>query len=156
SGACSTSRRRCGGPYRRDFSSSCQVEARPDRASSPKRTMRNGQKARTQLPVTPSSGNGFTDLGFLEPEEGLTKGKLASHIRQAIKRRHLTQVAAAALVGVDQPKVSALRNGRLANFSSERLMRFLTALGQDVEIVVKAKPRNRERGRIHVVSELHT
>src|SRR5258707_7123607 len=54
-------------------------------------------------------------------------------------------------MGVDQPKVSALLNGRLANFSSERLMRLFTALGQDVEIVVKAKPRSRERGRIQVI-----
>ena len=53
--------------------------------------------------------------------------------------------AAAAMMGIDQPKVSALLNGRLANSSSARLMRFLTTLGQDVEIVVKAKPRTRAR-----------
>lgn len=58
-------------------------------------------------------------------------------------------------MGIDQPKVSALLNGRLANFSSERLMRLLTALGQDVEIMVKAKPRNRTHGRIKVVGEAH-
>jgi predicted XRE-type DNA-binding protein len=111
------------------------------------------KKQEPDIPVTPSSGNVFTDLGFAEPEEELTKAQLASHIRQIIKRRHLTQVGAAALMGVDQPKVSALLNGRLANFSSERLMRLLTALGQDVEIVVKAKPRHHERGRIRVVGE---
>ena len=54
-------------------------------------------------------------------------------------------------MGIDQPKVSALLNGRLANFSSGRLMRLLTTLGQDVEIVIKAKPRRRERGRVRVV-----
>ncbi|MGB7219286.1 MAG: helix-turn-helix transcriptional regulator [Vicinamibacterales bacterium] len=101
--------------------------------------------------MIPSSGNVFADLGFAEPEEELTKAQLASHIRHVIKRQRLTQVAAAALMGVDQPKVSALLNGRLANFSSERLMRLLTALGQDVEIVVRAKRRGRERGRIRVV-----
>jgi predicted XRE-type DNA-binding protein len=58
-------------------------------------------------------------------------------------------------MGVDQPKVSALLNGRLANFSSDRLMRLLTALGQDIEIVVKAKPRNRERGRVRVIGDAH-
>jgi hypothetical protein len=58
-------------------------------------------------------------------------------------------------MGIDQPKVSALLNGRLANFSSERLMRLLTALGQDVEIMVKTKPRSRARGRIRVVGEAH-
>jgi len=106
------------------------------------------------IPVTESSGNAFADLGFAEPEDELTKAQLASHIRQIIKRRRLTQVAAAALMGIDQPKVSALLNGRLANFSGERLMRLLTALGQDVEITVKAKPRNRARGRIRVVGEV--
>ena len=106
------------------------------------------------IPVTENSGNVFADLGFAEPEEELTKAQLASHIRQVIKRQRLTQIAAAALMGVDQPKVSALLNGRLANFSSERLMRLLTALGQDVEITVRAKPRNRVRGRIRVIGEV--
>jgi len=94
-------------------------------------------------------------LGFAAPEEELAKAQLASHIRQIIKRRRLTQVTAATLMGVDQPKVSALLNGRLANFSSERLMRLLTALGQDVDILVRAKPRSRARGRIRVVGEAH-
>lgn len=113
------------------------------------------EKRETEIPVTPGSGNVFADLGFPEPEEELTKAQLASHIRQIIKRRRLTQAAAAALMGIDQPKVSALLNGRLANFSSERLMRLLTTLGQDVEITVKAKPRNRAHGRIRVVDTAH-
>jgi predicted XRE-type DNA-binding protein len=108
-------------------------------------------KRDAEIPVTPGSGNVFADLGFADPDDELTKAQLASHIRQIIKRRRLTQVAAASLMGIDQPKVSALLNGRLANFSSERLMRLLTALGQDVEISVKAKPRNRTHGRIRVV-----
>jgi predicted XRE-type DNA-binding protein len=110
---------------------------------------------KTDIPVTASSGNVFADLGFAEPEEELTKAQLASHIRQVIKRSRLTQVAAGARMGVDQPKVSALLNGRLTNFSSDRLMRLLTALGQDVEIIVKTKPRNRARGRIRVIGEVH-
>ena len=109
------------------------------------------EKREAEIPVTPGSGNVFADLGFAEPEEELTKAQLASHIRQIVKRRGLTQVAAAALMGIDQPKVSALLNGRLANFSSERLMRLLTALGQDVEITLKPKPRGRAHGRILVV-----
>jgi predicted XRE-type DNA-binding protein len=111
------------------------------------------KKRKVRIPVTPGSGNVFADLGFAEPAEELTKAQLASHIRQVIKRQRLTQVAAAALLGIDQPKVSALINGRLANFSSERLMRLLTALGQDVDITVKAKPRNRAQGRIRVLGE---
>ena len=103
------------------------------------------------IPVTRSGGNVFADLGVAGPEEELAKAQLASHIRQTIKRRRLTQIQAAHLMGLDQPKVSALMNGRLAGFSSDRLMRFLAALGQDVEIVVKARSRGRERGRIRVV-----
>ena len=107
-----------------------------------------------QIPVMESSGNVFADIGLPEPAEELTKAQLASHIRQVIKRRHLTQVAAASIMGIDQPKVSALLNGRLANFSSERLLRFLTALGQDVDITVRSKPRNRAHGRIRVLGEV--
>jgi predicted XRE-type DNA-binding protein len=103
------------------------------------------------IDVTPSSGNVFADLGVAEPEEELAKAQLATRIRQVIRGRRLTQVAAASVMGIDQPKVSALLNGRLAHFSSERLMRLLTRLGQDVEIVVKTKPRRRQRGRIRVV-----
>lgn len=73
-----------------------------------------------------------------------------------MKKRRLTQVAAAALIGIDQPKVSALPNGRLANFSSGRLIRLLTALGQDVDIVLRDTSRNRKRGKIRVLSEVRT
>lgn len=114
-----------------------------------------GREREADIPVTESSGNVFADMGLPEAEEELTKAQLASHIRQVIKRRRLTQVAAAAAMGIDQPKVSALLNGRLANFSSERLMRLLTALGQDVDIMVRAKPRNRAQGRIRVLGEAH-
>ena len=113
------------------------------------------RKQEPDIPVTPGSGNVFADLGFEEPEEELTKAQLASHIRQVIRRRRLTQVAAAALMGIDQPKVSALLNGRLANFSTDRLMRLLTALGQDVEIVVKEKPTGLDKGRIRVMAGIH-
>ena len=113
------------------------------------------KKQEPDIPVTPSSGNVFADLGFAEPDEALTKAELASQIRQVIKRRRLTQVAAATLMGIDQPKVSALLNGRLANFSTDRLMRLLTALGQDVEIVVRERPSTRDKGRIRVIGEAH-
>jgi predicted XRE-type DNA-binding protein len=109
------------------------------------------KKEHTAIPITESSGNVFADLGVAEPEEELAKAQLSSHIRDTIKRRRLTQIQAAHLIGLDQPKVSALMNGRLAGFSSDRLMRFLAALGQDVEIVVKSRSRGRERGHIRVV-----
>jgi predicted XRE-type DNA-binding protein len=103
------------------------------------------------IPLTPGTGNVFADIGLPEPEEELTKAQLASHIRRILKRRRLTQSAAAELMGIDQPKVSALLNGRLANFSSERLMRLLTALGHDVEIAVSPEPNPRTHGRIRVI-----
>ena len=111
------------------------------------------KKQEPDVPVTQGSENVFADLGFAEPEEELTKAQLASHIRQVIQRRRLTQVAAAALMGIDQPKVSALLNGRLANFSTDRLMRLLTSLGQDVEIVVKETSNSLDKGRIRVTGE---
>jgi predicted XRE-type DNA-binding protein len=69
------------------------------------------KKRKTEIPVTAGSGNVFADLGVAEPEEELTKAQLASHIRDVIKRRRLTQLAAASLMGIDQPKISALLNG---------------------------------------------
>jgi len=111
------------------------------------------KKQEPEIPVNPSSGNLFADLGLAEPEKELTRAELASHIRQVIKRRRLTQVDAAAIMGVDQSEVSALRDGRLANFSTDRLMRLLTALGQDVEIVVRERSSTADRGRIRVVGE---
>jgi predicted XRE-type DNA-binding protein len=106
-----------------------------------------------RIAVTPGSGNVFADLGVAEPEEELAKAKLACHIRAAIARRKLTQAQAASLIGLDQPKVSALMNGRLAGFSSDRLLRCLAALGMDVDIVVRGESRIRTRGRIRVVGD---
>jgi predicted XRE-type DNA-binding protein len=111
------------------------------------------RKRTSDIKLTPSSGNVFADLGFAEPEEELAKAQLAFLIRQVLKRRRLTQTTAASVMGVDRPKVSALLNGRLSGFSSDRLMRLLTSLGQDVEIVVKSNPRGRDRGRISVVAD---
>lgn len=114
--------------------------------------MAKRQQAATE--VTAGSGNVFADIGLPEPEEELAKAQLASCIRQVIKRRRLTQAAAAARMGIDQPKVSAILNGRLANFSADRLMRLLTALGQDVEIRVKPTPRGRAHGQLRVTGAL--
>jgi predicted XRE-type DNA-binding protein len=102
--------------------------------------------------VTPSSGNVFADLGYEYPEEAILKGQLVYMIGTIIEDRGLTQIEAARILGVDQPKVSALMNGRMSNFSVERLLRFLAALGEDIEIVVKAKAQEQEHGQIRVVS----
>jgi predicted XRE-type DNA-binding protein len=90
-----------------------------------------------------SSGNVFRDLNLPDADEMLAKAEMARQIGKLIKRRALTQAEAAALLKIDQPKVSALINGRLTAFSTERLMRFLKALGQDVRIVVRPRPRTR-------------
>jgi predicted XRE-type DNA-binding protein len=108
-----------------------------------------------EVEITTGSTNVFQDLGFAEPEEELAKAQLASRIQDIIRQRRLTQTAAATAMGIDQPKVSALLNGRVSHFSSGRLMRLLTALGQDVEIVIRTSSRGRRRGRIRVI-EAHT
>jgi predicted XRE-type DNA-binding protein len=89
------------------------------------------------LPRQVSSGNVFADLGAADPEEHLIKASLVSKIDAILRERGLSQSAAAAAMGIDQPKVSALLAGRFRGYSVERLLHFLVALGQDVEIVVK-------------------
>src|SRR5207248_3696155 len=94
---------------------------------------------RTDRPIIEEgSANVFEDLGFENPEEELLKAQLARQVMKVIARRSLSPVEAASVIDVDQPDVSALFNGRLDGFSVERLIRFLNALGSDVDIVVKA------------------
>jgi len=102
--------------------------------------------------ITRGTGNVFADLGYADAEERQTKLRLAHAINDIIGRRRLTQAAAAVKLGVNQPKVSALARYKLDGFSVERLMTFLTALDQDVEIVIRRKPRSRAVGRILVVA----
>jgi len=97
------------------------------------------------------SGNVFADIGLPNPEEHLAKAELASRIAEALRQRRLTQAAAADLLGIDQPKVSRLLRGYLTNFSTDRLMHFLTLLGRDVDIVVKPASGSRSLGRVRVV-----
>ncbi|MEO3434466.1 helix-turn-helix transcriptional regulator [Inquilinus sp. CAU 1745] len=102
--------------------------------------------------ITRGTGNVFADLGYADAGERQTKLRLAHAINDVIGRRRLTQAATAEKLNVSQPKVSALANYKLDGFSVERLMTFLTALDQDVEIVIKKKPRSRPAGRISVVA----
>jgi predicted XRE-type DNA-binding protein len=83
------------------------------------------------------SGNVFADIGFTNADEMLAKSELARHINKIIEHRGLTQVEAASLLNINQPKVSALKRGRLTEFSIDRLLRFLVALGQEVDITVR-------------------
>jgi predicted XRE-type DNA-binding protein len=103
-----------------------------------------------KIKVRRGSGNVFADIGVPQPEQSLAKARLALEIERAIRKRGLTQPQAAKLLTIDQPKVSALRHGRLTGFSIERLIRFLNALDRDVEIVVREKTPSRRRGRLSV------
>jgi predicted XRE-type DNA-binding protein len=105
-----------------------------------------------EIKVQTSSGNVFADLGLANPEELLVKAALVRQIGELIALRQLTQTQAAELLGVDQPKVSALLRGKLAGFSIERLFRFLNALGSDVEIRVTTKPCSDSPARTKVVA----
>lgn len=113
-----------------------------------------GKAANRAERIVPSSGNVFADLGLPDAAELDTKVRLAAAINQSLAARKLTQASAASLLGVNQPKVSALKNFRIDGFSVERLMTFLTALGSDIEIRIKA-PRGvtSKPGRIVVAEE---
>ncbi len=96
-----------------------------------------------------SSGNVFADLGLPHPEQELLKAKLTLQIYQLIKASGLTQAEAGKILGIKQPHVSALMRNRSGSFSVERLIQFLTALGQDVEITVR--PTRKEHGQVSLV-----
>jgi predicted XRE-type DNA-binding protein len=100
--------------------------------------------------VEKGSGNVFADLGLPHPEQELLKAKLILQIYRLIKRRGLKQAEAGKILGIQQPHVSALMRNRAGAFSVERLMDFLTALGQDVEIIVR--PTRKPHGEVSVVA----
>jgi len=102
--------------------------------------------------VTRGTGNVFADLGFADAAERESKLRLVYALNQVLDGRKLSQADAAKVLGVTQPKVSALRHYKLAGFSVERLMNLLTALDQDVEIAIRPKPRSRKVARISVVA----
>lgn len=97
------------------------------------------------IPVRKNSGNVFADLGVPESAEALAKAELALGIAQAIEKRGLTQAKAAALLSVSQADVSDLVRGKLKGFSTDRLIRFLNALGNDVEVVISERRRSAAR-----------
>lgn len=100
-----------------------------------------------------SSGNVFEDLGLPDAAALLAKSELVSRICDIIVKRGLTQSQAAEILGVNQPKVSALMRGNLDGFSSDRLFRFLNALGSDIEIAVKPRARSGSRPSIRVIRQ---
>jgi predicted XRE-type DNA-binding protein len=105
-----------------------------------------------KIKIEESSGNVFADIGIENAEEYQAKAKIAYHICSIINDRKLTQLKAAKLLKIDQPKVSALMHGRLDGFSSDRLLRFLTSLDQDVEIVIKPRTSPKKPAEIRVLA----
>jgi len=100
--------------------------------------------------VTKGSGNIFRDLGFSEERsaELLLKSSLLQALQETIRGRGWKQVEAATRLGIDQAKVSKLLTGQMAGFSVERLVHFLSLLGQDVEVTVKKAPRGQRFGTV--------
>jgi predicted XRE-type DNA-binding protein len=99
--------------------------------------------------ITEGSGNVFADLGLPNADQELMKARLTLQIYRLIKDRDLTQTEAGKILGIPQPHVSALMRNRAGNFSVGRLIDFLTALGQDVEITVR--PTRKVHGEMSVV-----
>ncbi len=97
------------------------------------------------------STNVYADLGMANAEEMLVKAQLATKIGDIIKRRKLTQVQAAELLGMTQPKLSGLLRGQFRGISETKMLECLTRLGRDVEIVVKSASRSRTEGHVSVV-----
>lgn len=97
------------------------------------------------------STNVFADLQMVDADEKLAKADLALKINQILKRRKLKQTEAAKLLGTDQAKISLLATGRLSEFSIERLVKFLTLLNQNVEIIVRVNRRKTHHGTFRVI-----
>ena len=95
--------------------------------------------------------NVYADLGMPDAEEMWVKAQLASNIGEIIKRRKLTQVQAAELLGITQPKLSGLLRGQFRGISETKMLDCLTRLGRDIQIVVKSVPRSRTEGHVSVV-----
>jgi predicted XRE-type DNA-binding protein len=105
--------------------------------------------SRPKIPNATSGGNVFADLALPRPDQELLKAGLTLHIYRHIKARHLTQAQAGEILGITQPQVSLLLRSRSGNFSGERLMEFLTALGHKEEI--RPKRTRKPRGQMSVV-----
>jgi predicted XRE-type DNA-binding protein len=97
------------------------------------------------------SGNVYADLNYPDADEMLVKARLASKICSIIKARHLTQMQAAQILGLPQPKVSEMIRGKFRGISESKMIDCLARLGRDVQIVVKAAPRSRPQGRVEVI-----
>jgi len=110
------------------------------------------RNAGRDVAITRGTKNVVADLGYPDAAERQAKLRLAYALNQLLEQRGLSQSEAAKVLSVTQPKVSALRNYKLAGFSVERLMNLLIALDQDIDIVIRRKSRSRNAGRISVIA----
>lgn len=101
--------------------------------------------------IEKGSTNVYADLGMADAEEMLVKAQLATKIAEILKRRKLTQIQAAQLLGMPQPKLSNMLRGQFRGISEAKMLECLTRLGKDVEIVVKASSKSRPTGHVSVV-----
>lgn len=112
--------------------------------------MVKGSSMKTKkMKIERGSGNVFADLGHPDAETHLLKAELVTRIDKIIRQRGLTQAEAAKLLGLSQPDVSRLLRGNFREYSVERLLRLLTALGRNVEIVIR-EPRSQRQGRLSI------
>ena len=102
-----------------------------------------------EVRIERGSGNVFADLERPDADAHLLKAELVTRIDKIIRQRGLKQVEAAKILGLSQPDVSRLLRGRFREYSVERLLRLLTALGRDVNIVIR-RPSPQRRGRLSV------
>jgi predicted XRE-type DNA-binding protein len=109
------------------------------------------QMSEKDVQVTEGNGNVFEDLGLPEADQLQVKAELTRQIYNIIHKRRLTQVAAGRLLGLKQPDISALMRGRFIGFSTDRLIKLLTTLDRDVDIIIKRKPRSRS-ARVNVTA----
>ena len=112
--------------------------------------MKRKRVMQREIPVEKSSGNVYVDLGYADSEDMLVKAQIVAKIAEIIEHRRLTQEQAAEILRLTQPKISRLLRGQFRGISERRLLRCLTRLGRDVQIVVKQTPRRRAQGRLTV------
>ena len=109
-------------------------------------------KKKTERTIIRSSDNIYRDIGHASPDDALAKAKMAGRICDLITARKLTQVAAADILMIDQPRISDLVRGRLRRFSTDKLFKFLTLLDQDIEVSIKPKAKNRRHAEIRILA----
>jgi len=103
------------------------------------------------IEIEESSGNVYADLGTRDAEQMLVKARLATKINEIIKRKGMTQVQAAELLGLPQPKLSGMLRGQFRGISEAKMMACLNRLGRDVEILVHKPKRSRRAAVTRVV-----